>query len=112
MSGSLTDSEELEIAGALWSDSDPVLYNSSGPNAPFDWTYLILPQSTHLQAEQSFRRKWLTPDSSSQNEEGTYSSEMLGQVGTAIAELRSLGYSFELSDEEQEHVLFHIAKLS
>ena len=111
MSGNLTDYETLEIGDALWSDSDPVLYNSSGPNAPFDLTYLILPQSTQLQAEQSFRRKWLTPDSSGQNEEGTYSSEMLGQVGAAIAELRSLGYSFELSDEEQEHVLFHITKL-
>ena len=36
---------------------------------------------------------------------------MLGQVGAAITELRSRGYSFELSDEEQEHVLFHIGKL-
>ena len=109
-SGNLTDSEKAEIAGALWNDSDPVLLNSSSIDALFDWTYLIMPQLTQRQAEQSFRCKWLTRSPKSQ-EEGTYSSEMLAQVGVAITELRSLGCPFELSGEEQEHVVSHAARL-
>ena len=111
ISGSLTDSEESGIANALWSASDPVLNNTSGPNSLPDWVYLILPQLEPRQAERSFRRKWLGPNSSEQDERGTFSSAMLGQVGVAVVKLRSFGYHLELSGEEQRHVVNHTVRL-
>ena len=111
ISGNLTDTEKSEIAIALWRGSDPVLRNTSGPNALLDWVYLILPELEPHQAEQSFRRKWLTPNSSQQEERGTFSSEMLAQVGVAVSQLRSFGFHLELSGEEQEHIVSNTTRL-
>ena len=111
ISENLTDPEKSEIANALWRDHDPVLENTSGPNAILDWVYLILPEMEPYQAAQSFRRKWLTPNSSQQEERGTFSSEMLAQVGVAVGQLRSFGFNLELSGEEQEHILSNTTRL-
>ena len=107
ISENLTDTETSEIANALWRDHDPVLANTPGPDVPLDWVYLILPELEPHQAAQSFRRKWLTPNSSQQDERGTFSSEMLAQVGVAVSQLRSFGFHLELSGEEQEHIVSH-----
>ena len=111
ISENLADAEESEIANVLWSGSDPVLSGITGPNPLLDWIYSILPELEPHQAEQSFRRKWLSPNPSEQNERGTLSSEMLAQVGVAVAQPCSFGYHLELSCEEQGHIVNHNARL-
>ena len=111
MSDNLTASEKSEIASALWNAYDPIFGNTTGPNSLLDWVYLILPQLEPTQAERSFRRKWLSPSSSEQNRRETFSSEMLAQAGVAVVQLRSLGYPFELTAEEQGYIVDHTVRL-
>ena len=106
-----TLSEGSEIANALWSASDPILGNTSGSGSVLDWVYLILPNLDSRQAEQSFRRKWLSPHSSEQSGRETFSSEMLAQVGLAVVQLRSFGYHLEFTGEEQALIVDHAVRL-
>ena len=107
-SHSLTDKDSSDIANALWSNSDPILNNSSGPNSPLDWVYLILPEMEKGEAERSFRLKWLTSNPESQGKGLDYSSNMLTQVGAAVSGLRGWGRPFALSIEDEEHIAAHI----
>ena len=111
ISHSLTDKDSSDIANALWSNSDPILQNSTGPNSPFDWVYLILPEMEEGEAERSFRLKWLTSNPESQAKGLDYSSNMLAQVGAAVIGLRGRGRPFVLSIEEEQHIATHIEKL-
>ena len=107
-SHSLTDKESSAIASALWSNSDPILHNSSSPNSLLDWVYFILPEMEEGQAERSFRLKWLTSNLESQAKGLDYSSDMLAQVGAAVSGLRGWGRPLVLSTEDEEHIATHI----
>ena len=111
LSHGLTEEESLAVGKALWSESDPILQNPSGPNSPFDWVYFLLPEMEEGQAESSFRFKWLTPESGTQEGGSDYSSEMLTQVGAAVSGLRARWRPFALSSEDQEHIATHVEKL-
>ena len=108
ISHSLTDKDSSAIASALWSNSDPILHNSSSPNSPLDWVYFILPEMEEGEAERSFRLKWLTPSPESQAKGADYSSDMLAQVGAAVSGLRRWGRQLVLSPEDEEHIATHI----
>ena len=110
-SGNLTTEETSDIARALWSDSDPVLQNSAGPNSPLDWVFLLLPEIERGSAERSFRRKWLHPSHASQGEGTAFSIRMLAQVGRAVSGLQGMGIPFEFSPEEEEYLALHIEQL-
>ena len=107
----LTDGEALDVANALWCDSDPVFSNASGPSSPFDWVYLILPELDKGKAEQSFRGKWLTPRSEKDSEGLDYATSMLTQVGAAVSGLRQRDRPFCLSTEDEQHIAVHTEKL-
>ena len=110
-SGRLTDRDTSAIADALWSNSDPILHNSSGSNSPLDWVYFILPEMEEGQAERSFRLKWLTSNPESQAKGLDYSSNMLAEVGAAVSGLRGRGRPFLLSTQDEEHIATHIENL-
>ena len=107
----LTDRDSSDFAGALWSNTDPILHNSSGPNSPLDWVYCILPEMEEGQAERSFRLKWLTSNPESQSRELDYSGNMLAQVGAAVSALRGRGRPFVLSTQDEQHIAVHIENL-
>ena len=111
ISHSLTDKNSSDIANALWSNSDPILQNSTTPNSPLDWVYFTLPEMEEGEAERSFRLKWLTSNPESQGKGLDYSSDMLAQVGAAVIGLRGRGRPFVLSIEEEQHIAIHIEKL-
>ena len=111
LSGSLTENELEEIAHALWDNADPVLNNTPGPDTPLDWVYLILPELEDGQALESFKAKWLSHDSEDQESEPTYSSDMIKEVGAAVAGLRNQGWSMDLSIPEEQLIAVHIEKL-
>ena len=110
-SRSLTDKDSSAIANAIWSNSDPILHNSSDSNSPLDWVYFILPEMEEGQAERSFRLKWLTSNSESQARGLDYSSNMLAQVGAAVSGLRRWGRPLVLSIEDEQHIATHIENL-
>ena len=104
LSGSVSDDQVLEIANALWRDTDPVLNNSIGPGSPFDWVFMLLPEISPGQAERSFRRKWLVAQNISEDELSGHAQRMLSQLGPAIASLESRERLLPLTEEEAEHV--------
>lgn len=104
LSGSVTDDQKLEIASALWRDSDPVFSNSPGLGAPFDWVFMVLPEISPGQAERSFRRKWLAPQEISDNDPSGHAQRMLSQLGPAIANSEIRERLLPLTEEESEHV--------
>ena len=104
LSGSVSDDQKLEIANALWRDTDPVLNNSTGTGSPFDWVFMLLPEISPGQAERSFRRKWLTAQNISEDELSSHAQRMLSQVGPAIARLESRERLLPLTEEEAWHI--------
>ena len=110
LAGSVADDEALEIADALWRDSDPVLSNSSGPWTPFDWVFMLLPEISPGQAEQSFRRKWLAPQTIGEHEQSGYAQRMLAQLGPAIAAPESRERLLPLTEEESDFVAGQIVR--
>ena len=111
ISDSLTDEESSNIATALWRDSDPISHNVSGPGAALDWVYFMLPEMAEGQAERSFRLKWLSSTPESRDRGKDYSSNMLAQVGAAVAGLRGRGRQFVLSAEDEQRIAAHIENL-
>ena len=111
LSDSLTDTELQDVATALWGNFDPVLSNSLGRNSPFDWVYLILPQLEEGSAERSLRRKWLSPDFANDVESSNYASDMLTQIGAAVAGLKAQDLRLEFSTEEERHIAANIQQL-
>ena len=111
IANSLTEKESSDISIALWRNSDPIVHNSSGPNAPLDWVYLLLPEIDEGEAEQSFRRKWLTPRAAIQGQREADASGLITQVGGAVSGLRKRGRPFLLSNEDEQLVASHIEGL-
>ena len=111
-SSSLTVSETHEVATALWEDSDPILNDQRGNNHIPDWLYLMLPELEEGRAEQSFRCKWLTPNTENQSDKREYAIDVLAQVSAAVAELERIGKSFALSMDEQQHIVAQLGPLT
>ena len=111
LSHNLTIKESSKVANALWLNSDPILSNASGPRAPFDWVYLILPEIDEGQAERSFRSKWLTVTSDHHDESPAHSTDMLTQVGAALSGMRGQGREFKLSSDDESQIAVHIEKI-
>ena len=107
ISHSLTDEESSNIASALWRNSDPILHNASGP----DWIYFMLPEMEEGQAERSFRLKWLNSTRQIGDSGTDYASNVLIQVGRAVAGLRGEGRQFVLSVEDEQHIATQIQNL-
>ena len=103
-SGNLSQEQALEIASALWGETDPILSNSNGPNSPFDWVFMLLPEMSPGQAEQSFRQKWLTPRPITEDKVSGFAQEMLSQLGPAIGNRNARERLLPLTDEENEYV--------
>ena len=109
-SGCLTASETDDSARALWAEDDPILDNPTSTKLA-EWTYLTLPELKSGQAEQSFRKKWLTADSDL-GEDMALAANVLGQVGLALEMSRRHEYSLSLSTEEQKHLLDCVLKVA
>ena len=103
-SHSLTDEQALEIASVLWSDSDPVRSNGNGPRSPFDWVFMLLPEMSVGQAEKSFRYKWLTPQTVTDENVSAYAQQLLSELGPAVASSEARKRLLPLTEEENEHV--------
>ena len=110
-SESLTSSELEVIGEALWDGVDPVAGNSSGPGSALDWIYILFPAPGSDSAVESFRRKWLTPQAGAQDDESTYSSDMLRQVGAAVSALKSYERPLCLNNEDEEHIISQITRI-
>ena len=99
-----TQSELTELANALW-ERNKIEMNGlpSGTNI-VDWAFLVLPEPVSGLAEERFRAKWLNPkllEGASPPPAG----RVLWEVGEAIANLRTRGIPFRLSDDEEKHLL-------
>ena len=111
ISNGLTDAESSDIAMALWDGSDPVRDNTRGPGSPRDWVYLILPELVPGEAEESFRRKWLTAGGGPQNESATFYTDILAETAVAFSRLRESNRPLKLSDEDKEQIIATTAKV-
>ena len=109
-SGCLTASETDDTARALWAENDPILDNPTSTKLP-EWLYLALPELSPGQAEQSFRKKWLTADSAL-DEDMALAGNVLGQVGLALDMSKRHQYSLTLSSNEQRHMLNCVLKIA
>ena len=109
-SESLNESDTSEIARALWLKSDPVLQNPTGSNSIWDWVYVLLPQQESGAAIDSFRHKWLSPESIFAGEEAGFAVNVLEQVGAAVDRLPDVGLSLELSADEELHIAQQIMR--
>ena len=107
----LTNAEELEVAGALWQETDPVMLNSPGTGAPADWVFMLLPELEPGQAGQSFRQKWFTLELNDSATDDAHSMELLGQVGAALAGMQFRDIDFPLTNEESELIARAILQL-
>ena len=101
-SGCLADNESLVIADALWGSCNPILDGLSATSMP-DWEYLILPHLKREQVEESFRSRWLTSTSASEDNL-PYAGMAICQVGLAMNASQDQGLSLALSSEEQKHL--------
>lgn len=104
-SNGLTDAEASEIALALWDGSDPIRDNTRGPGSPRDWVYLILPELVPGEAENSFRRKWLSVGDEAQSESVSSYTDILAEVAVAFSCLRESDRPFELTDGDKELII-------
>ena len=111
ISDSLTDEESSNIATALWCNIDPIQHNVSGSGTVLDWLYFILPEMEEGQAERSFRLKWLSPTRQIGDWETDYASNVLVQVGRAVAGLRGQGRQLVLSVVDEQHIATQIQNL-
>ena len=111
LSGGLSEDELKEVASALWDNANPVMKNASGPNTPLDWVYLVLPETKGGQALDSFKSKWLSHNSGDQETQLAYSSDLIKEVGAAVAGLRDKGLLLDLSVQEEELIAVHIEQL-
>ena len=107
----LSEDETSAIANSLWDNSDAVFANPQDPDSPRDWVFLVLPEKEAGKAEQSFRQKWLTPSTDSQDSSIDYSVNLLVQVHGAVFGLPQHKRSFSLSEAEEHHIAHHIELL-
>lgn len=107
----LTGAESIQMAGILWENSDPVIDIESRGRVTFDWLFLVLPELTPGQAEESFRRKWLKYSLSADGDDINESARILSEVGAAVSALRSRGRQLILSSDDEQCILKHILNI-
>ena len=121
--GILTVAEMSEVADALWAADYVPADSLPTDTSLYDWAFLILPEPEPLVADRRFRRRWLTRSAvnsrhdvstsggavsvslGSSPNDPTQLEDTLWFLGGAIAELRARGSSFDLTDEEREHLV-------
>ena len=121
--GFLTGAELSEVADALWAAEYVPADSLPTATSLYDWAFLLLPEPEPRLADRRFRHRWLTCDAVKSRHDvsdsgGTVSvslgsppnnptqlEDALWHLGGAIAELRSRGSSFDLTDAEREHVI-------
>ena len=104
----LTESEAMQIAEALWSETYTDFDSLPRETDTFDWAFILFPQPKPGIAEQRFRQKWLVSKPKSQGDTQDL-HDVLFQVGKGIGGLRVNGLTLELSEEEK-HYLTEIIK--
>ena len=100
----LSEPDAARIAQALWSTKYTRANELPSETLLYDWVFLLLPEPKPGLAEQTFRRKWLLTSSLSQKNRPSL-DDILWQVGKAIAGLKTHGYSFTISDDEQAFLI-------
>ena len=100
----LDESEAARSAQALWSKEHTGPNELPGETDLYDWVFSLLPEPKPGLAEHTFRSKWL-PVSSLSQENRPSLDDILWQVGKAIAGLKTHGYSFTISDDEQSYLI-------
>ena len=111
-SGLLREDELGTVAKAIWGGSDPILSNSSGSDAPRDWTLYVLPEIEEKQAERSFRQKWLSPERIDQTRDLTFAGNLIEQVGVAISALPDMDMSLDLSEKDERYIATQVENLA
>ena len=111
LSGTLLDAEQIDISEALWNDGDPVKRNPRNGGSLYDWVYLVMPEPKKGFAEGWFRSKWLTPRLTGDKADAMYASNMLSQVSMAVNGMKGLNETFELTPDEQHHIIDQIGQL-
>ena len=100
----LTESESSQVTQALWSEKYTGLNDLPGETLLPDWMFLLLPEPESGLSEQRFRRKWLTANSTPQ-ENAHSADDILWQVGIAISGLKNHQRSLGLSEEERFYLI-------
>ena len=120
--GFLTEAETSEVTDALWAAEYVPADSLPTATALFDFEFLNLPEPELGLVDRRFRHRWLTCDVKSSHDmrsSGGAVSISLGarpgdpnkledtlwHLGSAIAELRARGSSFDLTDAERDHVV-------
>lgn len=117
----LTDSEKSQISGALW---HPNYTDSEGlPTGTllYDHVFLRLPEPTSGMAAQRFRKKWLSDGILERVEnhakyprrysygpitpDPNFLDDVIGQIGTALAETKRIGHGLVLYDDKRELIV-------
>ena len=119
----LTKAETSEVADALWASEYVPSDDLPTTTDLYDWAFLVLPEPEPRLADRRFRRKWLicnnvqsrhdissssgtiTASFNASPDDPTKLEDTLWQLGCAIVESRIQGKSFDLVDEERDHVV-------
>ena len=114
MCGRLTDSEQSQVAVALWHSDYTGPDDLPQETHLHDWAFLELPEPSTGLAEQRFRHKWLnrsilersTPPRSQHSYSIPYAPSpndlngVIYQIGIALNELKRIGHALTISSEE------------
>ena len=120
--GLLNGAESSAFGKALWSEKHTIPTSLPEGTPLLDWAFLIHPQPNPGMAEQRFRLKWLSGDTSriqdSVQRDGNTISVSLGSrpqdpdriedilwnVGSAMSGLRNHGLPLRLTDDERKYI--------
>ena len=96
----LTEAESSKVATALWRENHARPNELPGETSIYDWVFCMLPEPEPGLAERRFRYKWLTINSTSQENIPSL-DDILWQVGNAISGLKKYGRLLNLSEDER-----------
>lgn len=98
------EAEVVELAQALWAEQHLDGYGLPTETDLLDWVFMLLPEPMPGMAEEIFRRKWLSDAKLSQKNSPNL-DDSLWEVGRGIAELKTHGHSFAISDQERSYLI-------
>ena len=101
--GRLAEAESSQVAQALWIEKYTSPNDLPGETLLFDWAFLLFPEPELGLAEQCFRRKWLTANSTPQGNAPNL-DDILWQVGKAISGLKNRRRLLDLSEDERSYL--------
>ena len=99
----VTESEQSEIALALWGEDYSSHERLPAGTDIHDWAFSVLPEPEPGLAEHRFRAKWLSPDSDDKSA-SLNPNTILGHVGSAICNLKTCGKPLSFSEVEQSYL--------